>query len=86
MYLDALEKDMPTGRSIRWRHSESDSELVSDTRNKYTSAYSWMNYLNSRGANIKHKLNAGKEVRYGSYFYDGHEVTENEIRVNEFHG
>ena len=31
-------------------------------------------------------MNSGKEVRYGNYFFDGHEVTENEVRVYEFHG
>ena len=45
-----------------------------------------MNYLNSKGAAIHHRMNSGKEVRYGNYFFDGHEVTENEVRVYEFHG
>ena len=55
---------MPTSRFIRWRPDENEKQFIPDSRDKYISAFNWLNYLNSHGANIRHKLNAGNDLNF----------------------
>ena len=59
LYLYALSQDMGVSRFIRWKPNK-ENTFIPEKSEKYTAAYDYFNYLNSKGANIRHKLNSGK--------------------------
>lgn len=61
---------MPVRPFVRRR---SENEFRPEIRDKYMSAYYWMDWLIHRhGISIQHKLNSGREVVVGKYPVDGY--------------
>lgn len=82
LYLYCIGKDMPTGPFVRRRL---DKDFKPEKRDKYMSAYHWMNYLNTtRGFHIEHKFNRGCEKKVGRFPVDGYDPQTN--TVFQFHG
>ncbi|CAG2220677.1 unnamed protein product [Mytilus edulis] len=82
LYLYCIDQEMPTGSFVRRRVEDG---FKPQKRDKYTLMYDWMDYLNhTRGLDIKHKLNTGKEKKIGSYPVDGYDANTN--TVYQFHG
>ncbi|KAK3085829.1 hypothetical protein FSP39_009262 [Pinctada imbricata] len=82
LYLWALNQEMPTGPFIRRRR---DKEFAPESRDKYMSAYYWMDWLREMtGQNIKHKMNYGREKRVGPYPVDG--FCSDTDTIFQFHG
>ncbi|CAG2213159.1 unnamed protein product [Mytilus edulis] len=82
LYLYCIDQEMPTGSFARRRVEDG---FKPQKRDKYTLMYDWMDYLNhTRGLDIKHKLNTGKEKKIGSYPVDGYDANTN--TVYQFHG
>ena len=66
-------------------HSSDDTWFHPKKRDRYTLMFDWMNFLNhSHGCQIQHKLNTGKEKKFGPYPVDGFDQTTNTIY--QFHG
>ncbi|KAJ8298574.1 hypothetical protein KUTeg_022634 [Tegillarca granosa] len=76
LYLWALDQPMPVGPYVRRQNS---TGFKPDVRDKYMSAYHWMDFLNQNGAQIQHRLNCGQEKYVGKYPVDGYDVSENTI-------
>ncbi len=87
LYLWAIGQEMPVGPFIRRR---SEQGFKPERRDKWLSAYYWMDYLNSKaGTHIQHKLNYGSEKRVGKYVVDGWDSNTNTIYQFQgcyFHG
>ena len=74
LYLYCMGLELPTGVFIR--RLEKDN-YKPEIRDRYMSAYHWMNWLNTHhDKQIKHKLNTGKERRIGPFFIDGYDPQE----------
>ncbi|XP_053391895.1 uncharacterized protein LOC128554634 [Mercenaria mercenaria] len=87
LYLWAIGQPMPVGPFVRRRAV---NEFRPEVRDKYMSAYYWMNWLiHTQGSNIMHKLNHGQEVRIGKYPVDGYsppQRPDDKPIVYQFHG
>ena len=82
LYLYCIDQPMPTGSFVRRRLEDG---FHPKKRDRYTLVFDWMNFLNhSHGCQIQHKLNTGKEKKFGPYPVDGFDQTTNTIY--QFHG
>lgn len=82
LYSWALTQDMPTG-PFTIRKEENEFQLTK--RDRYLKALYFLEWLrHSRGLDIDHYFNAGKEFRIGSYRVDG--FCKAEKKVYEFNG
>ena len=67
-----------------------DNEFRPESRDKYMSAYYWMDWLAYvQGVDIQHKLNTGREVKVGKYPMDGFVPASKlgeKATVFQFHG
>lgn len=82
LYLWALTQDMPTG-PFTIRKEENEFQLTK--RDRYLKALYFLEWLrHSRGLDIDHYFNAGKEFRIGPYRVDG--FCKAEKKVYEFNG
>ena len=82
LYLWSIDQNMPCGPFIR-RKAEND--FKPEKRDRYCLMYDWMDYLaETKGINIQHKLNTGKEKKVGPYPVDGFDEERNTIL--QFHG
>ena len=69
IYLQAIGQPMPVGPFVR---RLSDNDFRPELRDKYMSAYYWMDWLaQPHGIDIQHRLNTGREVTIGNYPVDG---------------
>ena len=87
LYLQAIGQPMPVGPFVR---RLADNEFRPELRDKYMSAYYWMDWLAYvHGVDIQHKLNTGREVKVGKYPVDGFVPASKlgeKATVFQFHG
>ena len=87
LYLESIGKPMPVGPFVR---RLADTEFQPEIRDKYMSAYYWMDWLiHAYHKPIQHKLNTGREVKIGKYPVDGFLPPVNpddKATVFQFHG
>ena len=82
LYSYAIRQEMPTGLYIT-RHKE--NGFRPEVSERYIDSYVWMDYLMlTENIKILHKLNNGKEIRFGNYLVDGYCVSTK--TVYEYNG
>ena len=70
LYGYCLSSELPTGMYIR---RDKENKFKPIIRERYELQFQYFNFLNSKGHNIKHKQNMGKEMFTGPYKIDGQE-------------
>ena len=82
LYSYAIRQEMPTGLYVIRPQENNFRPEVSE---KYIDSYVWLDYI-SKTENVKilHKLNNGKEIRFGNYLVDGYCVSTK--TVYEYNG
>ncbi|CAC5413404.1 unnamed protein product [Mytilus coruscus] len=82
LYLWSLNHQMPTGSYTR---KKEDNEFRPEVREKYMSAYYWMDWLQkTTDRDTKHKLNHSREKCVGAYPVDG--FCAETSTIFQFHG
>jgi hypothetical protein len=77
LYLWAFDQEMPVGHFVR-RFAQ--NKFQGECNLKYSAMYHWMDWLNkSKGLNIQHFKNVGREKRIGPYLVDGFDSQTNTV-------
>ena len=77
LYLNSISQNHPCGPFVR---RKAENGFKPEKRDKYYLMYEWMDYVaESKGINVQHKLNTGKEKKVGPYPVDGFDQEHNTI-------
>ena len=82
LYLWSIDQNMPCGPFVR---RKSENNFIPEKRDRYLVMYDWLEYVGkTKGVEIEHKLNTGREKKVGPFPVDGFDEEHNSIY--QFHG